>query len=476
MKTKDTYLKAPLIKGDVWKTGGFWAYAFTLVELIVVITILAILWTIAFLSFQWYNRSARDSVRTSDIKNIEQWLWVMIAKSWIVPTPDDNKITLTASWTVIWYQWYAWKQVQNAIWMSANWWKDPIDLSYYTYSTNSNKTKYQLLGFLEWTISKSEILWKSYAIDYSNKFIITRWSEIWILLWNSWTTLNQPIQENGSWIIDLTKTTTSSWYILQFSNTETSKTIIWTSTYTGSLYSLFYNKNESLFLDKNLAKYDDSLVLYLDMETLTWTLLKDFSKYWNDCLWSNGVVFAWVDWKKWKSTNFYWTQNCNAGNTQSLSFNNNFSISSFIYPTWYHTIWYYSLKNMVLLRWPATTFNYAIQVNDNNSISFIKRTWVEWLDYYTFNNLPSMINKWSYITVNVLNNNIMLYIDWNFIKSISLRGIIAPWSNDYLNIWWTSWWVWTELEPFFYWIIDEVRIYNRALSDSEIQILYNATK
>lgn len=37
--------------------------AFTIVELVVVLTILAILWTIWFLSFQWYNNSSRDSVR-----------------------------------------------------------------------------------------------------------------------------------------------------------------------------------------------------------------------------------------------------------------------------------------------------------------------------------------------------------------------------------------------------------------------------
>ena len=41
--------------------------AFTLVELIVVITILAILWTIAFISLQWYSRDSRDSVRISDM-------------------------------------------------------------------------------------------------------------------------------------------------------------------------------------------------------------------------------------------------------------------------------------------------------------------------------------------------------------------------------------------------------------------------
>ena len=45
--------------------------AFTLVELIVVITILAILSTIGFLSLQWFTLTSRDSVRITDISNIK---------------------------------------------------------------------------------------------------------------------------------------------------------------------------------------------------------------------------------------------------------------------------------------------------------------------------------------------------------------------------------------------------------------------
>lgn len=45
--------------------------AFTLVELIVVITILAILGTIAFISLQGYSADARNSKRTSDVGNIQ---------------------------------------------------------------------------------------------------------------------------------------------------------------------------------------------------------------------------------------------------------------------------------------------------------------------------------------------------------------------------------------------------------------------
>ncbi len=44
---------------------------FTLAELIVVITILAILGTIAFISLQGYTKDARDGVRVADMTNIE---------------------------------------------------------------------------------------------------------------------------------------------------------------------------------------------------------------------------------------------------------------------------------------------------------------------------------------------------------------------------------------------------------------------
>ena len=89
--------------------------AFTLVELIVVITILAILWTIAFISLQWHSENARDSVRISDMKNIEKWLELMLTKRWTVSLPED-KVDIIANWTVFAYQWYAWKTtLQNII-------------------------------------------------------------------------------------------------------------------------------------------------------------------------------------------------------------------------------------------------------------------------------------------------------------------------------------------------------------------------
>ena len=125
--------------------------AFTLVELIVVITILVILWTIAFISLQWYSRDARDSVRIADLSNIEKALEISVTKRWIVLVPED-KVDITASWTLIWYQWNAWLDTLNKLWIN-NWWLDPVDLTPYTYSTTSNLKRYALLWFLEWWLS-----------------------------------------------------------------------------------------------------------------------------------------------------------------------------------------------------------------------------------------------------------------------------------------------------------------------------------
>ena len=70
---------------------------FTLVELIVVITIIAILWTIAFISFQNYTKNARDGVRISDINSLKKNLELFITEKWFYPAPD-NGTNITYIW------------------------------------------------------------------------------------------------------------------------------------------------------------------------------------------------------------------------------------------------------------------------------------------------------------------------------------------------------------------------------------------
>ncbi|MDD2907427.1 MAG: InlB B-repeat-containing protein, partial [Candidatus Gracilibacteria bacterium] len=80
--------------------------AFTLVELIVVITILAILGTIAFINLQGYSISARDSKRISDINNIMKKVGIESSKgtslsSLINTTKTNTGLTIDGNNTAL---------------------------------------------------------------------------------------------------------------------------------------------------------------------------------------------------------------------------------------------------------------------------------------------------------------------------------------------------------------------------------------
>jgi prepilin-type N-terminal cleavage/methylation domain-containing protein len=76
---------------------------FTLVELIVVITILAILGTIGFLSIGGYSSKARDSARIGDLAQASKSLDISLVTSGSYPVPD-NSFAVTYSGGIIWNQ------------------------------------------------------------------------------------------------------------------------------------------------------------------------------------------------------------------------------------------------------------------------------------------------------------------------------------------------------------------------------------
>jgi len=192
--------------------------AFTLVELIVVITILAILWTIAFISLQWYSRDARDSTRIADINSINTQLELFVIKTWTLPIPENN-IELVSSWITIWYQWYADKNTLNIL-KVFNWWLDPVDQSPYTYRINASKKAYQIMWFLEnWNQSAYNFLPQANAAtNLTNRFPFSKWNELWILLEQ---TTNNPIQYTWPWVLELSWSTTA--YNTYISNTKVLK-------------------------------------------------------------------------------------------------------------------------------------------------------------------------------------------------------------------------------------------------------------
>lgn len=201
---------------------------FTLVELIVVITILSVLATIWFVSFTWYWVSARDSVRLADIHSIEKSLWIYKLKNSRYPLPED-KVDVTASWITLNYQWYAWKQVLWLIWVHGGW-IDPLLGEYYTYATNTSRVKYQLLSYFENSENVKQqagILNTTHAnVEYMYPQL--SWDKVGIIVNN---TTKQPLQKSWMWL-DISQPTST--YEVYMSNEEV---ITGSNVSLGSIYS-----------------------------------------------------------------------------------------------------------------------------------------------------------------------------------------------------------------------------------------------
>ena len=168
--------------------------AFTLVELIVVITILAILSTIWFVSYSSYLAWARDWNRIAQLKAISEWLHLYWTDH-SLPSPDETSVDIMNWWTKIATQWYVWKNVLETITYSTEW-IDPKDKIYFSYYLTKNKKYFQLMWWLE---EDNQYLNSStFGIDYANRFPTVFWDKLWILT----TTDNIPLQES-TWSIDI---------------------------------------------------------------------------------------------------------------------------------------------------------------------------------------------------------------------------------------------------------------------------------
>jgi prepilin-type N-terminal cleavage/methylation domain-containing protein len=127
-------------------------HAFTLVELIIVITILAILSTIAFVSFQWYTTSSRDTTRLSTVTNITKWLDTFGITVGYFPIPDSITATWVALWKNVIQVWKISSWVTKMIWLSANA-LDPKTGNPYQYWITTDGKDYQVWFVLEKPVS-----------------------------------------------------------------------------------------------------------------------------------------------------------------------------------------------------------------------------------------------------------------------------------------------------------------------------------
>jgi len=141
--------------------------AFTLVELIVVITILAILGTIAFVSLQSYTSFARNAIRldaTSKIATLIENLkigWVKTTS--LVLTWDEVPwASIWWTWAIVWTDYQSWTPNYTALGIKRDDFIDPLTWGEYRiWVITKLKWKYEVTSSLEddaWNIAS--VMWR----------------------------------------------------------------------------------------------------------------------------------------------------------------------------------------------------------------------------------------------------------------------------------------------------------------------------
>lgn len=439
--------------------------AFTLIELIVVVTILAILWTVWFVSFQWYLTDTRDSVRLSDLSNISKNMEIAIVKWASLPMPEGS-VDITASGNVISHQGYASKDVLANIWVHG-WGKDPLTDEYYTYWVNKLRNKYQVIWFLEnWEkiVSSFNQANASSSTDYPKSV----WWSVWVLF----DSAKRPIQKGNS-SVDVVSTA-NQYKLYLWDKIEDVVSSTW-----WLLFSKIYSANTELLKNKDLASLDSSLVGYWDMETtmVDWgrTRLKDLSNYWNNwtCYENNSIVDC---------GGSSWPELVNWVNGKALKFSGVDKRDAIIV-SWDSSIYNQNLTASAWIKWlesPQSEHFAAIFRIGNNYTEWIMlryfyrepRMWFAISDWGIHNMIywETPRDVWIHYAATFDWEKIKLYENWKLIKIEETRKTI-----EYLNKNLSIGCNWANTNN-YKWLIDELRLYNRVLSDDEIDELYKIKK
>jgi prepilin-type N-terminal cleavage/methylation domain-containing protein len=206
--------------------------AFTLVELIVVVTILAILATIWFVSYSSYLTWVRDTNRIAQMTSLSDWLNLHSTRN-DLSIPEDN-IEVSVNGNLIAYQWYAGANILETINFEKGW-VDPKDNTYFSYYLTSDRKYFQLMWFLEeWLDSTTNVnelkllpqmrgiegelslISKTHAVNYQDRIPTVTGKKLWILTDGE----NAPVQEEGVNIDIDTSSTAADVYIARFTSTD----------------------------------------------------------------------------------------------------------------------------------------------------------------------------------------------------------------------------------------------------------------
>lgn len=294
---------------------------FTFIELIISISIIAILSILWFIAYSSYLSHSRDSIRKSELSDI----YSLINAYWLkAPLPiPDNKIDIYSSWIIIWYQWYAWNNIIKKIEYTGLG-KDPLDNTYYTYYLSKDLRNAWMLWFAENPITWS--FWlvnKVYATDYSDRYPILIWKKLWIILDENDVPIQEKQELQSSWKLELSSITlnysalfdnkiriSNNWYSMDVLYWTALTWIIWNTCkqyieeYNWELLrSWYYLINSSTWITEYNCDMINEIWTWVDkrIATCSWTLITNsYPTNWNTFIQS-------FDWTNWTPDSISWS-------------------------------------------------------------------------------------------------------------------------------------------------------------------------
>lgn len=179
--------------------------AFTLIELVVVMMIMAILLSVVFISLKEYRMSARDAKRHTDISNLLSVMYLKNSTSWI-SYPSFLTGTTNHHLTINWEEKEAiqWIADFNLLWENSRNYIDPLFWINYEFAAIKSSTNFEWkdiwYNFIEWRYysEKNEeavILWNySPYLEKDSPNLFTWSIGMW---WDSnWGWISVPIKKN----------------------------------------------------------------------------------------------------------------------------------------------------------------------------------------------------------------------------------------------------------------------------------------
>jgi len=417
---------------------------FTLVELIVVITILAILWTIAFISLEWYSKTARDSVRISDMSRIKTSVELFSLQTGKYPeTTNWIEVKYQSDNLKLWNQWTFWTPTFNNVEKLDKIPYDPLTDKQYIYSVTATNKEYQLWWMLETNNLIFESINDTYALADEYNFRVIgnyNWEMLKVPNWNKTTILAVPSIITLCWtqieeIVDNN-------YFLHDGYNRFPNDYNWVGTYSqcDGTWKTLVNKTHLVLFNWSTSGlvWDENKYARIDLVSNIQS-----AYIWTHTAWTNDrlISILWLDiennqeaadllWQGIVRGNINTSIISSWGSNSKFTDENYFTINSSWIITWYDKSWWLNIVipdyinwiKVVWCSWWSFVNKWLIKITLPNWMTSI------WENAFAYNNITEI--KFSSNLESIWNGAFY----WNKLVSVEIpKTVTSIWNNAFNN-------------------------------------------